>query len=61
MVDNSLMYFRICMADKVIGIKPQFSYIREFCKDYITEEPEDFWISTDLSDRGEPYDKGKSI
>lgn len=50
MVDNSLMYFRICMADKVIGIKPQFSYIKEFCKDYVTEEPEDFWISTDLSD-----------
>jgi len=57
-MDNKLKYFRICLAGKVIGIRPQFAYIREYCKEYITEEPEDFCIRTDMSDI--KYEREKS-
>ena len=38
--NNRAIPFCIRLADTVIRIEPMFEYIREYCRDYITEEQE---------------------
>jgi len=58
MVEKEFVYFRIGLAGKVIGIQSQFPYVREYCRDYVTGEPEDFRICIDMTDI--TYEREKS-
>lgn len=42
--------FCIKIADIVIRIEPMYGYIKEYCSEYITDEPEKFTVRTDSAD-----------
>lgn len=48
--NNRTTPFCIRLVDTVIRIEPMFEYIREYCRDYITEEQEDFTVRTEPGD-----------
>lgn len=48
--NNRADSFCIKLADTVIRIEPMFDFIREYCRDYITEEPEAFTVRTEPAD-----------
>ena len=37
--------FNIELAGVVIRIEPKYGYIRDFCRNYITDKPESFYVS----------------
>lgn len=47
---NKGIPFHIKLADMVIRIEPIFDYIKEYCKEYITDEPEDFTVTIKAAD-----------
>ena len=51
--------FAIKLADKTIRIEPIFGEIRDYCKDYITNEEPDFVVRTEEEDI--IYEREKSI
>lgn len=58
------MYFKIKLADIVIGVNAQYGYLREYCKKYIVEEgmPE-FTIELTMDDiraEGKHMDSGEA-
>ena len=48
--NNRATPFCIRLADTVIRIAPMFEYIREYCRDYITEEQASFTVRTEPGD-----------
>ncbi len=48
--NNRATPFSIKLADTVIRIEPVFEYIREYCRDYITEEQASFTVRTESGD-----------
>lgn len=48
--NNRATPFSIKLADTVIRIEPVFEYIREYCRDYITEEQASFTVRTEPGD-----------
>lgn len=48
--ENKAIPFHIKLADIGIRIEPMYDYIREYCRDYITEENADFIIRTEDAD-----------
>ena len=42
--------FSIKIADLVFKIKSKFSYVKEFCKDFLTDDKNDFFIETTLEE-----------
>lgn len=48
--NNRATPFSIKLADTVIRIEPMFEYIREYCRDYITEEQASFTVRTEPGD-----------
>lgn len=48
--NNRATPFSIKLADTVIRIDPVFEYIREYCRDYITEEQASFTVRTEPGD-----------
>jgi len=48
--NNRAIPFCIRLADTVIRIEPMFEYIREYCRDYITEEQASFTVRTEPGD-----------
>lgn len=42
--------FSIKIADLVFKIKSKFDYVKEFCKDFLTDEPSDFFIEATLEE-----------
>lgn len=47
---NRAEAFKIKLAGKVILIEPLYSYIREYCKGYETDEAHDFTVKTEETD-----------
>lgn len=48
--ENRAIPFQIKLADVNVRIEPMFDYIREYCKDYITEEGAEFLVRTEAAD-----------
>ncbi len=51
--------FTLKLADKNIAVSSLYSFVKEYCKDYLTTEPEDFSVNISQSDID--YEKEKSI
>lgn len=51
-------YFTIKLADKNISVSSLHGFVKEYCKDYLTMEPEDFSIHISQSDID--YEREKS-
>lgn len=45
-----MIEFNICLAERVIGVKAMYPYIKEYCKDYLTDAPADFVVETNPAD-----------
>jgi len=54
-----LKSFNIKLANRVICIKPMHEYIREYCKDYKTDEVAEFMISREDNDISYEREKSK--
>ncbi|MBE6853837.1 MAG: hypothetical protein E7505_10280 [Ruminococcus sp.] len=50
MENNRNSSFCIKLADTVIRIEPLYGYIEEYCRGYITDEPEKFTVRTESGD-----------
>ncbi len=50
--------FTIKLADKTISVSSLHSFVKEYCKDYLTTEPEDFSVNISQSDID--YEREKS-
>ena len=48
--NNRAIPFYIRLADTVIRIEPMFDYMRAYCREYITEEPESFTVRVEPED-----------
>lgn len=45
-----MIEFNIKLADRVIAVKAQYPYIKEYCKDYLCDDPGDFAVETNFGD-----------
>lgn len=45
-----MIEFKICLAERVIAIKAMYPYIKEYCKDYLTDAYADFTVETTPAD-----------
>lgn len=51
-------YFHLKLAGRVVRLYPRYPFLREYCQDYLTEEPQDF--SVEISRADIDYERRKS-